>query len=261
MANEINELQLFNFNGLSVRIHVDDHGEPWFVAKDVAAILGYRMASDMARRLDEDEKGTHKTRTPSGTQEMTVINESGLYAAILRSSQPKAKEFRRWVTGEVLPTIRKTGGYIAAKPEDPPEVIMAKALKVADATINDYKLRLENAHKQIAELKPAAEYTEKVLSSTNLHTVKSIGVHLGVSAQKLNDFLVAQDWIYKQGRIYYPTSKICGKGFCDYQINAYVADPYTKEVRTREHLKWTEKGRQAVIQLWNEAHGVLDFGC
>ena len=79
-------------------------GEPWFVAKDVAEILGYSETERMTRRLDEDEKDTQKTSTPSGKQEMTIINESGLYNAVLGSTKPNAREFRKWVTGEVLPS-------------------------------------------------------------------------------------------------------------------------------------------------------------
>jgi prophage antirepressor-like protein len=86
-------------------------GEPWFVASDVAAILGYRNAPDMVRNLDDDEKGTQIVRTPGGKQEANVISEAGLYSAALRSRKPEAREFKRWVTHEVLPSIRKTGQY------------------------------------------------------------------------------------------------------------------------------------------------------
>lgn len=101
---------LFNFDGLPVR-SLQIKGEPWFVAADVAAVLEYRDAFNMARMLDEDERGTRIVSTPSGPQDMTIISESGLYAAILKSRKPEAQRFRRWVTGEVLPSIRKTGGY------------------------------------------------------------------------------------------------------------------------------------------------------
>ena len=87
----------------------DEQGEPLFVASDVAKILGYRMASDMTRRLDPDEKGTRSVRTLGGTQDLTVINEPGLYTAILGSKVEGAREFKRWVTSEVLPSIRKHG--------------------------------------------------------------------------------------------------------------------------------------------------------
>jgi len=106
-----NELIPFDFEGRPVRVVTDVQGEPWFVAADVAQSLDYRMASDMTRSLDDDEKGTQPVRTPSGDQEMLVINESGLYSAILKSRKPEAKRFKRWVTREVLPAIRKTGRY------------------------------------------------------------------------------------------------------------------------------------------------------
>lgn len=96
----------------SVRtVNIND--EPYFVGKDVAEILGYERPTDAVRkRVDPDDRGVAKMETPSGTQEMTIINESGLYSLILSSKLPKAKEFKRWVTSEVLPTIRKTGGYV-----------------------------------------------------------------------------------------------------------------------------------------------------
>lgn len=103
----------FDFESHNVRIVLDENSAPWFVAADVAQSLDYRMASDMTRSLDDDERGTQIVRTPSGEQEMLVINESGLYSAILKSRKPEAKRFKRWVTHEVLPSIRKTGSYAA----------------------------------------------------------------------------------------------------------------------------------------------------
>lgn len=108
----MNEITTFNFNQMPVRV-VMRNGNPEFVASDVASILGYRMASDLSRILDDDEKGTHNLRTLGGDQEMTVITEPGLYKAIIRSQKEEAKPFQRWVAHDVLPSIRKTGGYIA----------------------------------------------------------------------------------------------------------------------------------------------------
>lgn len=105
----------FNFVARSVRIVMIDDC-PWFVAADVCAVLEYRMASDMTRFLDDDEKGTHIMRTPGGDQEATIINESGLYAAILKSRKPEAKKFKKWVTSEVLPALRRTGRYEMPQP-------------------------------------------------------------------------------------------------------------------------------------------------
>lgn len=106
----MSKLVEFAFDGSSVRVVMRD-GEPWFVAADVAAVLGYSVASAMTRSLDEDEKGVQVLHTLGGAQEMSVINESGLYSAILRSQRPEAVAFRKWVTREVLPSIRKTGQY------------------------------------------------------------------------------------------------------------------------------------------------------
>lgn len=107
----MNELQIFSNEEFgSVRAITKDN-EPWFVASDVAKALGYRMASDMTRRIDEEDKGYTKVRTPGGEQEMSIINESGLYAGVFCSSLDSAKSFKHWVTSEVLPSIRKTGGY------------------------------------------------------------------------------------------------------------------------------------------------------
>lgn len=107
-------LLTFDYSADPVRI-VMQHDQPWFVATDVAAILGYRNAPDMVRNLDDDEKGTQIVRTLGGDQELTIISESGLYNAIFRSRRAEAHAFRRWVTGTVLPEIRRTGGYAAGR--------------------------------------------------------------------------------------------------------------------------------------------------
>ena len=118
-------LQTFRFTDTLILRGFLRDGEPWFVAQDVAAALDYSVAKDMTRNLDDDEKGGQIVPTLGGDQEMTVINESGLYSAILKSRKPEAKAFKKWVTSEVLPSIRKTGSYTAptaqptAKPKQP----------------------------------------------------------------------------------------------------------------------------------------------
>ncbi|MCM1277196.1 MAG: Bro-N domain-containing protein, partial [Lachnospiraceae bacterium] len=108
----MNEMQIFDYEGKTVRT-VEINGEPWFVLKDVCEILGISKHRDVASRLDEDERGLVRLDTPGGKQEMTAVNESGLYNVILRSDKPEAKPFRKHVTSVILPTIRKTGGYVA----------------------------------------------------------------------------------------------------------------------------------------------------
>lgn len=154
----MNEVQVFDNEEFgSIRAVRDEDGEPSFVAKDVAKALGYRMASDMTRRLDEDEKGTRSVRTPGGDQEMAVITEAGLYAAVLGSKVPEAKAFKRWVTHEVLPALRRDGGYMVERHESPEET-MARAVLLAQTTIDRQKAR-------IAELEPKALFADAVGAS------------------------------------------------------------------------------------------------
>lgn len=114
--------------------------DPWFVAKDVCDALGLTTAN-LARDLDGDEKGSIKLMTPGGLQLVTLISESGLYSLILRSRKPEAKAFKKWVTAEVPPSIRKTGGYIVASPDESPEAILARAVLVAQDTIERMKAK------------------------------------------------------------------------------------------------------------------------
>ena len=98
----------------TIRAMRGEDGEPWFVASDIAKALGYRDAEKMTRRLDDDEKGTRSVGTPGGEQQMTVITEAGMYSAILGSKVDGAKRFKRWVTHEVLPALRRDGAYVAS---------------------------------------------------------------------------------------------------------------------------------------------------
>jgi len=116
---------VFLFKSLEVRtISRDD--EPWFVLSDVAIILGFSRSRDAGRILDDDEKGAHILRTPGGDQEVTIISESGIYALALKSRRPEAREFRKWVTSEVLPAIRKTGRYEAATAAPPAPSLLSR---------------------------------------------------------------------------------------------------------------------------------------
>lgn len=122
----MNGLQLFRNQEFGAIRAVEIDGEPWLVGKDVAAALGYSNTKDaISRHVDPEDKGGSQITTPSGTQEMTIINESGLYSLVLSSKLPGAKKFKRWVTSEVLPTIRRTGGY--QMPKDYPSALRALA--------------------------------------------------------------------------------------------------------------------------------------
>lgn len=120
---ENNSVMPFNFGDHLVRVIKDDQGEPWWVGRDVCRVLNHKDVNMAVKNLDDDEKGTSKVWTPGGEQNMIIINESGLYTLIIRSNKPEAKTFRRWITHEVLPSIRKTGAY--AMPGMEPDGYMA----------------------------------------------------------------------------------------------------------------------------------------
>lgn len=127
----------FNFNNSEIRLIVRA-GEPWFITADVARVLGYRDASNAGRVLDDDEKGTHIVSTPGGDQKVTVINESGLYALVLRSRKPEARKFAKWVTSEVLPAIRKTGRYETPYSVQPGQTLSAEQAQYLRTMLTDY---------------------------------------------------------------------------------------------------------------------------
>lgn len=138
---------------------VEQDGEPWLAGKDVAAALGYSNPRDaISKHVDDEDKGVAKCDTLGGNQNMTIINESGLYSLILSSRLPTAKKFKHWVTSEVLPSIRKTGGYISGQENMSDSELMAKALLVAQRQINQRDAR-------IAEMQPKALFADSVAAS------------------------------------------------------------------------------------------------
>ena len=147
-----------------VRI-VEHDGDTWFVAKDVAAILGYTHTADMTRRLDEDEKGETKMHTLGGTQSFSTINESGLYHAAFGSSKGEAKDFRRWVTYEVLPSIRKTGSYTAKPKQSLPldEELKEYIRDLLSASTNFARQcsRLSERNSYLEQFAPKADYGDE----------------------------------------------------------------------------------------------------
>lgn len=127
----MNDLQIFTYQGNDLRT-IEKDGEIWWVLKDVCEVLGIAKTDSVTRRLDDDEKDTHLMSTPSGTQNMTIINEPGLYNVILRSDKPEAKDFKRWVTHDVLPSIRKTGAYVAKPTMTLTELVATQAQLMVD---------------------------------------------------------------------------------------------------------------------------------
>ena len=148
--NEIVKL----YKDTPVRI-IEKDGEPWFVAKDVCNVLELANPRSSMALLDEDERGVHSMDTPSAKQEMAIISEAGLYSLILRSRKPEAKAFKRWVTHEVLPSIRKTGAYLA------PNLSLEKLQKIIEAIGEQYKMLIESNSVLRQQLEYAAQFIPK----------------------------------------------------------------------------------------------------
>ncbi|MBY7733467.1 phage antirepressor [Francisella philomiragia] len=192
----------FNFHNQQVRT-ISQSGEPWFIAKDVAAILGYRDAYTAIRGLDADEKDTHIVCTLGGNQNMAIINESGLYSLILNSRVSQAKTFKKWVTSEVLPSIRKNGGYIANQEKMNEQDILANAVLVAQKVIETKSQQLELAQQQLQEAQPKILFANAVSASKSSILVgelakilKQNGVDIG--ANRLFSWLRDNGYLIKR---------------------------------------------------------------
>lgn len=240
----MNELMIFNNPEFGEIRTVEINGEPWLVGKDVAQALGYSNTKDaLARHVDSEDKRGSRIPTPSGEQEMTIINESGLYSLVLSSKLPSAKKFRRWVTAEVLPSIRKTGGY--ALPKDYPSALRA----LADAEEKRLSLAAENeAQRQvIADFQPIKQYVDTILSSTRTLTTTQIAADYDMSAKKLNKILheegiqryVNGQWIlYKQ---------YMGKGYTKSKTISIIRSDGRPD--TVLNTEWTQKGRLLIHEI------------
>lgn len=157
-----NEIQQFYFNNAALRTLTDEAGEPWFVAKDVCDILGHSNVSMALDRLDDDERSKFNL----GRQgETNIVNEAGLYVLVLGSRKPEAHEFKRWVTHEVLPQIRRTGGYIPTSDADDDMTILAKAVMIGQRTMEEQRRRIAEQQSRIVELEPKALFADAVAAS------------------------------------------------------------------------------------------------
>lgn len=194
-------LDIFNYADQQVRTVVVD-GEPWFVAADVAAVLGYSATAAMTRSMDDDEKGVHVLHTPGGDQSVVIVSEPGLYEAILRSRVPQAQEFKRWVKRDVLPTIRKTGAYAPSPAELSREDILVMALDAERERIVAVK-RAEAAEAQVAITAPKAEAFDAFLSTDGDYSINEAAKVLSrdhsilTGERRLRAWLIEQGWIYR----------------------------------------------------------------
>ena len=214
MSNEIipanaEPMQIFSYNEKQIRTVAID-GEPWFVLKDVCEVLGISKYRDVAERLDEDERGSVRVDTLGGTQRMAAVNESGLYHVIIRSDKPIANPFRKWITADVLPTMRKTGGYVAND-----DMFIDTYLPYADEQTKIlFRSTLETVKKLNEKVKadtPKVSYFNTLIDRGNDLSFRETAKELHIGEREMIRSLIAAGYLYRdkkqQLRPYAETNK------------------------------------------------------
>lgn len=245
----MNNIKTFNFEDLPVRTTTVDN-EPYFVGNDVAQILGYEdYRGAINKKVDSDDKLRSQIDHAGQKRNVTLINESGLYSLIFSSKLENAKRFKRWVTSEVLPSIRKHGIYAT-------DNVIEQTIQNPDYIIHvltEFKKEREGrlvAEQQVNELKPKATYYDLVLQNKSLLSVSKIAKDYGMSARSLNKLLHSLGVQYKQGDIWLLYAKYQDKGYT--HTSTYALDEEHSKVTT----KWTQKGRLFIYELLKE-HDIL----
>ena len=231
-----------------------ENGQIGFVGKDVAMVLGYKNTRDaLSKHVDDEDKTTVAIRDTGSNymSQSVLINESGLYSLILSSKLPQAKAFKRWVTSEVLPAIRKDGGYIATKDSDTPEEIMARALLIAKSTID----RLEQEKKALAGqnklLSAKAEHFDNVMLCSQCYTTTQIAKELDMSVHELYGKLLEMNIIFRQSGQYMLYAQFARLGLAKNRTAEKDMEDGSVKV-FRPYLVWTEKGRTFIHNLMKQ---------
>lgn len=246
----MNELKIFENPDFGKVRTMEIDGEPYFVGKDVAEILGYsNPRKAIGDHVDDEDKGVTKCDTLGGTQDLSIINESGLYSLILSSKLPKAKEFKRWVTSEVLPSIRKHGLYATEELISNPDIAIAAFQALKEERERNRKLTDTVAvqNQQIAELQPKASYYDVVLNCKDLLSITEIAKDYGKSAKWLNNYLHENKVQYKQGNIWLLYQNRAEKGYTNTKTQTFNGND--GNVHTKVHTYWTQKGRLFIYDL------------
>ena len=262
----MNDIQVFSNEKFGQVRTVMQDGEPWFVAADVCRALEHTNVTVAVERLDDDEKAKFNLGLPGG--QTTCVNEPGLYSLVLGSRKKEAKDFKRWITHEVIPTIRKTGGYVHNS-----EVFIQNYLPFADDTTKQlFRLTLDVVDKQnkqiadqqkeiaekssvIEEMTPKATYYDLVINSPDLTATTIIAKDYGKSATWLNRFLNEKGVQFRQGKTWVLYQKYADSGYA--QTKTYV---YSGKANADKHVSintfWTQKGRMFIYGLLKDT-GIL----
>ena len=269
MKNEIQVLKQTELLGRRLTVY-GTMQEPLFLAKDIAEWIEHSNPAAMLNTVDDDEKGIRIVYTLGGDQKVNVLTEDGLYEVLMQSRKPIAKQFKKGVK-QILKEIRTTGGYIATQVNETPEMIMARALKVAEHTIEEHEKRMKalaeenEAQKrinkqleadtqmkaeEIKKLTPDADYARQTLTAVNTWNTNIIAKEMGMSAVTLNQHLQRLGIQYKQHKVWVLSAKYQGKGYTKTQTYNYFNS--AGEVCTRMQQEWTEVGRRWLLELWKQ---------
>lgn len=242
----MNTPQIFNFEQNEVRtVLVND--EPYFVGKDVASVLGYSNTKDaLSRHVDLEDKMGSRITTSGQSREMTIINESGLYSLILKSKLPNAKKFKRWVTSEVLPQIRKHGMYATDELLNNPDLLIEVATKLKE----ERTLRLI-AEQKVAEMQPKVNYHDIILANKSVTPISFIAKNYGMSAMQMNKLLHDFGIQYRQGKAWLLYAKYQNEGYTHIEMVPVQGTDNLKPI-----MKWTQKGHLFLYNFLKE-HDIL----
>lgn len=254
----MSELQIFKNTEFGSIRTLQINGEPYFVGKDVAEILGYTNPSKaLSDHVDEEDKLNNESLSSLGQRGGWLINESGLYSLILSSKLPTARRFKRWVTSEVLPTIRRHGVYAVDEVLANPDMLIEALLQLkAEREINQaLKETVAVQNQQIVEMKPKASYYDVVLNCKDLVAISVIAKDYGWSANRMNQYLHQKGVQYKQGnKIWLLYQKYAEMGYTNTKTHSYPGNDGT--MHTAVHTYWTQQGRLFINELL-KSDGIL----
>lgn len=250
-----NEIQIFQSDRFGTIRALSVDGEPWFVAKDVCEALGVGNSRQALARLDDDEKGVISTDTPGGEQRVQTVNEAGLYTLVLSSRKPEAHAFKRWVTHEVLPAIRRDGAYVASDGTEDDATLMARALIAAQRTI-------ERNRREIDELRPKALFADAVAASDGTCLVGELAKMIHQNGRKLGQnrlFAMMRDdgYLGKSGsNRNVPTQRSMEMGL--FRIKETAVTHSDGRVTINRTPKVTGKGQRYFIERYGEMGTIQD---
>lgn len=251
--------KIFEYNGKQIRTVMVD-GAPWFVAKDVCDLLNLEQVTRVMDRLDGDERGLIKVTHPQNPEkllEVNAVNESGLYQLIIASNKPEAKQFKRWVTHDVLPSIRKHGLYAANELLDNPDLMIQALTSLKQEREKNQRLELKSAQQEqiINELTPKATYYDLILQTKAAISITQIAKDYGMTGTAMNALLHELGVQYKQGDIWLLYREHAKMGYTTSKTHNYTNSRY--EQCSKLHTYWTQKGRLFIYDLLKSQKGVL----